>query len=299
MKLRTSLLAMIASLAATGAFAETNYAEVSLSYNQIDLVGAGPEINERDFFGAYEGSTGAFTYGVDASYLKYTIDTSSLEFKMFNIELGYAFSPALTVVAGGNRFEYFNVTFDTYSAGVEYAYNDFTFGLGASQVDFGGGVDDTGYGFVEYDNDTYSLNAGYTELSGLDVWSVGAGYKTDRFDLEMDVVALVDDGSEQGLMTLDGKFNILENVRLVGEVNHYFFDFDEDGVTRYDFGAGYQIRDNVWIDATIGGQSYIGEKMFDTMKLGVTFETGKRKLRTRDNLFNLGQFYENFFLIIA
>jgi hypothetical protein len=39
--------------------------------------------------------------------------------------------------------------------------------------------------------------------------------------------------------------------------------------------------------------------MFDTMKLGVTFETGKRKLRTRDNLFNLGQFYENFFLIIA
>jgi hypothetical protein len=298
MKLRTSLLATAASLAATGAIAETNYLYGELSYGQIDFVYGGPALNELDGSGAYEGSTGAFTYGADISYKKLSSDFYEYELKSYNVELGYAFTPSLSVVGGGGTFNIYDQNLSTYYGGLEYAYNDFTFGLGGVQRENGTDTDETGYAFVEYDNGTYSANIGYTKLedSEVDVWVIGAEYESDRFELEMDSSTISFDGFTQGLITLDGKYNIRENVRLVAEVNHFHFDSFDTGITSYQIGAGYQIRDDLWLDATFGSQSFDGEKIFDTLNIGITIDTGKRKLRTRENLFNLGDYYTDFFL---
>jgi hypothetical protein len=300
MKLCACLLATTASLAATGAFAETNYLAGTLGYGKIDYTGSDYSLSEFNLGGDFEGSTGAFTYGVDAELLKYSDGDLSFQLKSYNLDLGYAFSPSLTAVGGASRFEIFDETFNSYSLGLEYAYNHFTFGVGGRQMHSEyDGTAETGYGFVEYDNDTYSANLGYTEQWDTKVWNLGAAYDSDLFELELDAVTLDYDGYGYAAVSLDGKYNVKEKFRILAGLKYFYFDPDFGGEknTEYALGAGYQVRDDLWLDATFGRANFNGESVYDTLRVGVTYEIGKRKLRTRDNLYNMGDYTQDYFIL--
>lgn len=171
--------------------------------------------------------------------------------------------------------------------GGEYRLNDYTFGLSASRFSFEGGDTDFVQGFAEYSNGEYMAYASIARSLDVDenVFMIGFERETDRYEASVDYMHL------EGLnsISLSGKYNIRPNMRVLAGVN--WFDFGPGDFTHFELGAGYMVTQDTWIDVGVGRLD-AGKETINQVSMSLTFETGKRHLRTTERSFDPFDLYE-------
>ncbi|WP_298558055.1 hypothetical protein [uncultured Aliiroseovarius sp.] len=275
-------------LSAAPLLAETNYVTGNLSFDRWSA--NGESISETTGTFGYEGTSGQLTYGIDLSVANLNADGGSLTLTQGAISAGYAFSQNFTVLASYSRTGFSDGPSDdleTFLVGGEYRLNNYTFGLSASRFNFGGGDTDFVQGFAEYSKGEYMAYASIARSLEVDenIYLLGFERETDRYEVSLDYMHL------EGLdnVSLSGKYNIRPNMRILAGVN--WLSFGPDDITQYELGAGYMVAQDTWFDVGVGRLNLGGENI-NQVSLSLTFETGKRSLRTIERAFGPFDLYD-------
>ncbi|NDW52275.1 hypothetical protein [Aliiroseovarius sp. PrR006] len=275
-------------LSAAPLLAETNYMSGALSYDRWSIEDF--SISETSGAVGYEGTNGKLTYGVDLDITRLSVDGNSLTLTHGAITAGYAFTQNFTVLGSYSRTGFSegpSDVFETYLVGGEYRLNDYTFGLSASRFSFFGNDTDFVQGFAEYSNGEYMAYASVARSFEVDenVYLLGFERETDRYEASLDYMHI--EGFDS--VSLSGKYNIRPNMRILAGVN--WFDFGPGDITQYELGAGYMVAQDTWFDVGIGRLDF-GPDAINQVSLSLTFETGKRRLRTTERSFDPFDLYD-------
>lgn len=275
-------------LSAAPLLAETNYMSGALSYDRWSADSGSLSETNGEF--GYEGTSGQLTYGVDLSVANLNADSSGLTLTHGTISAGYAFLQNFTVLGSYSRTGFSDGPSDDleiFLVGGEYRLNNYTFGLSASRFNFGSDADFV-QGFAEYSKGEYMAFASIVRSLDDDenIFLLGFERETDRYEVSLDYMHLEDLDN----VSLSGKYNIRPNMRVLAGAS--WLNFGSDDATHYELGAGYMVAQDTWFDVGVGRLNLGGENI-NQVSLSLTFETGKRSLRTIERAFDPFDLYDD------
>ncbi len=274
-------------LSAAPLLAETNYMFGAISYDRWSADGG--SISETNGTLGYEGTNGKLTYGLDLDVTRIS-GGGSVSLIQGTISAGYAFTQNFTVLGSYSRAGFTDGPSDdleTFLIGGEYRMNDYTFGLAASRFNFDGGSTDFAQAFAEYSKGEYTAYASVARVLDEDetIFEVGFERETEQYEVSLDYMRF--DGFNN--VSLSGKYNVRPNMRVLAGVN--WLDFGPDDVTQFELGAGYMVAQDTWFDVSVGRLNFESENI-NQIGLSLTFETGKRRLRTTEHAFRPYDMYD-------
>lgn len=255
-------------LAGAGQAQDIGYQKFGISYGQILADGLEEQIHVLQLEGAAELQFDDLLISTDLRPQTIWADGEKLDGFWGTAHVGYYLDPDTIVSAGLFHSNFDSNTATSYFVGAEHRVGDYTFGAG--------------FGFGEQSDQTFSLFGSYAFNDALDLLvgvSASDGpagtstflamdYDEDRLDFFASANLVEDDA----VYLMQGRFEISDRVR----VNGTFADFGP--VRSYSAGAGYKLRENVWLDAGIGRTTGDFGDSFETIKIGVTFEQGRQTL---------------------
>jgi hypothetical protein len=208
---------------------------------------------------------------------------------------GYRLEPNLILLVGLDYFD--SDTSNSRSSGslgLEYQPGQASFGFYVESDDQH--VDDTvlygGYRLSEATEVSLTLDRQEGFGSSSTIYSVLVDYQ--RGPLEVSAGWLGEEGSDFNALGLFGRYDLGNRFRVFGVANR--FDASGTGVTLVQVGGGYQLADDLWLDASYARADGGGLQNIDLFRLELTFETGKRNLLrnriedTREDAFALFSF---------
>lgn len=271
MKTLSSALAI--SVAASGAYAQdVTYLTYGLGFSVTDSVGS--DINATEVVGAVEYSINQFVLFADVNGSFFSGDFGNESVHDIKARVGYEFAPGSMVFGGVSSLSIFNDNLVMYELGGQYDFGTGQVGLVYNDL-------------PDEDVAAVTLAGAYTVAPGSEI---GASFTklTDEDELTYFVFGTYEngplsvDGSVMGITEFDlsvvnigATYEFGGQYRAVGELSSLTGGGNNfTGVTA---GIGYEISENLWIDAT-----YTGYNEDDASAIGIalTFETGTRSLVT-------------------
>ncbi|WP_394177072.1 hypothetical protein [Yoonia maritima] len=202
------------------------------------------------------------------------VNAFDTESQQIFLSAGYRLMPEILVGAGFGV-----VSGDDYEETLYEAYGQYDSG------DFGVGVN-----VIINENDD-SFTSLYSELNTGNIFNVGGvvtvssieDYGTDYYlsagfdDRGSFALAYFTGNTEidSTLFGLHGGYQVNPQTRVIGG---YLTNVGKDSSDVFAFaaGAGYQVADGAWLDATIGGVDLEGSQLINTFGVAFTFESGER-----------------------
>ena len=275
-------------LSAAPLLAETNYMSGALSYDRWSADGG--SLSQTNGTLGYEGTNGKLTYGLELDVTRISSGGPNTSLIQGTISAGYAFTQNFTLLGSYSRSGFSDGPSDdleTFMIGGEYRLNDYTFGLAASRFSFDGGSTDFAQAFAEYSKGEYTAYASVVRVVDEDetIFEVGFERETEQYEVSLDYMRF--DGFNN--VSLSGKYNVRPNMRVLAGVN--WLDFGPEDITQIDLGAGYMISQDTWFDVSVGRLD-MGTGHINQVSMSLTFETGKRRLRTTERAFGPYDLYD-------
>jgi hypothetical protein len=267
--LRNFTLCSLIALTAGSASAEDglNYAHLSYGYTYVGI--EGNDLSTGRLQGTVEYALGQFLLSADIGSVQYDV-MAPLDFVEYAVSAGYAISPEMMLGAGFAGYAGDIPSWDGYEVFGQYQNEQFAVALNYTWLD-----------------DDDAITAFYAEYSatpelrlGLDVQSYS--YLDDPisiFSVQYDAGPIQARGYYQdnslwidgGLLGARGSYDVNDMFRVTAALEKSFDDnFD---ASTYAVGAGYQVTDGVWFDAS-AGQTLTDTTDVTRIQAMISFETG-------------------------
>ncbi|MEJ6402021.1 hypothetical protein [Yoonia sp. 2307UL14-13] len=270
MKRILTTTALVALVTGTVAAEGVKYAQLSYDRNSYDADGAELDIDE--FVAEIEYQTGQFL--ITGNIENRAAETDDAEGTSREISIGGGYFITPDVLIGGTVSNFDNDVDDQTSAGAFAQFDNGQIGA-AIRIDQNLDTNDTAY-------------LAYGEFAASPGFDISVGLISSGEDDSGTAYVLAAD-YEQGPIDARGYLfgNSETDSNIFGVRGAYAFagqfrgtaGFESgsgDGAdyTAYNIGAGYEITDGAWIDASIGQIDVDGGASVDTLSLSVSFETG-------------------------
>jgi len=208
--------------------------------------------------------------GIGYTDLDDDIDVTTLDFRA-----GYFVTQAAVIYVGYSHIDFDGLDFDGYNIGGEYNFNQFTVGLNFEDLDESG-------------IDTFStIYAGYQVTNELELGLIISDQDeldtvttlTADYDLgDTELFAVYSDSDLGDFFAVSGNYDFQNGFRIGGG----YYDVDtEIALTSSELisiSGGYEVAENLWIDASYGNLDNNGFDDEDVFGLAISFETGRETL---------------------
>jgi len=254
-------LVTMASLASAQNVEYLSYGAAYINSDDADVFGLGGTIDYRNSNFVLNGGVGY----ADLDGLDGNDDVTTLDFRA-----GYFVTQAAVIYGGYSYTDTDGDDSDAYNIGGEYNFNQFTVGLNFEDIDESG-VDtfSTIYAGYQVTNEL-ELGLQVSDQDDLDtVTTLTADY--DLGDTEL--FAVYSDNDSGDFFAINGNYDFQNGFRVGGG----YTDLDSD-VELISISGGYEIAENLWIDASYGNLDIDGASDEDVFGLAISFETGRETL---------------------
>lgn len=282
MKYTATALALILATGAANA-QDVTYLSYGLGYTSYSDEDFG-DLNDTNIVGEIEYRLNQFMFMADADLNRFSFDNGTDEtFNEIHLGVGYEVAPGALVWANFGQFDFFDITFNPAEVGVQYDAGAYAVAL-AYRTPGIEGEDLNAFELVG----TYGINAstsvGLSVLRNDEVntqtTTLFADYSAGALDVGVALGSL-DSGFGSALTALnaDVAYEFGGNFRALGGLS--FLNGDGLDATALRIGAGYQVAENTWLDASYQTFSLDDEDTFDGIGVMLNFEMGDRTLITQ------------------
>lgn len=271
--MRTLILSSVAALAATASFAETTYLNGSASFTQLSYAGDSVEVFSLGT--GFEQSVGNNLVG--AAFSNTTVDGD--DYSTASVFGEYAISNSLRIIGSyGIDFSNGETTDTDYALGLEYDYNNYTFGVVHGVTENDGVSYAANLVFASYEKDNYEASLFFAvDEDDATATGVTVGFKTDLFEIDGAYLTASDDTDDLSVYLISGDYKLSETFKVGGVYSYLTADGD---VTIAALTAGYEVYENVWLEGSLG-QISDGLDTIDTLGISLTYEFGNEGSKAR------------------
>lgn len=271
--MKTLILSSFAALSATASFAETTYVNGSASFTKLSY--AGDSIEVFALGTEFEQSIGNSVVG--ASFSNSTVDGD--DYSTASVYGEYAISNGLRIVGSyGIDFSNGESTDTDYALGLEYDYNNYTFGVVHGVTESDGVSYAANLVFASYEKDNYEASLFFAvDEDDATATGVTVGFETDLFEIDGAYLTASDDTGDLSIYLISGDYKLSETFKVGGVYSYLTADGD---VTIAALTAGYEVYENVWLEGSMG-QISDGEDTIDTLGISLTYEFGNKGSQAR------------------
>jgi hypothetical protein len=210
--MRTLILSSVAALAATASFAETTYLNGSASFTQLSYAGDSVEVFSLGT--GFEQSVGNNLVG--AAFSNTTVDGEDCSTASVFGE--YAISNSLRIIGSyGIDFSNGETTDTDYALGLEYDYNNYTFGVVHGVTENDGVSYAANLVFASYEKDNYEASLFFAvDEDDATATGVTVGFKTDLFEIDGAYLTASDDTDDLSVYLISGDYKLSETFKVGG-----------------------------------------------------------------------------------
>ena len=280
-RLFTTASATVLALLGGAAMAEgINYLSYGAGYAHLEQDGAADKLDITTLSGSIDYETGPWVLSGALDYLAYKEGGGTDDATFVDATVGYAVTPGFYAMLG-----YSDILTSSSSdnglwrLGGEYHTGAYRMGLGYSQANDGDFSATTAYVGYTLSEQTDFAGAVTVDDDGDTQLLLLADHDTGPWSFDGAAVHFFD--RDATYYDLNAKYEFAGNYRALGGVSGYAQG--GDSITRVGLGAGYELRDDMWIDLTAARyvQSGSGPEI-NEIGLALTFETGGHKLLAND-----------------
>ena len=275
MNLRFSAVMALAATVIGGAASaqEFTYFTYGSSYGNVGTTSGDIDIYRLSFSGEYDANPFFLAGGFSAQGADGPLGTA----EQYRIDAlaGYLIEPQLmlyldlqaTHVGGGD-------TYTRFSPGIEHTREKRTVGfyLEGDSDSIPVTVAYYGHRFSEETEVMFQLS--HNDISDTIVYTLVADHEFEG--LELTALWSGEENAPNNVIGVHSSYDFDNDFRLLGGMT-YIEDMLSNSTKLYDFGAGYQLRDNMWLDATytkVDGSTNLEDSFF----IGIRFEQGDHRL---------------------
>lgn len=259
---KTLLLATVATIASTAAFAEVTSvgATYDFDYSQFDSDAGDLTLATGDLSGNFEYAIDAWTLGAQLN--GYTLGFGSdgdidetMTATALTVYGAYAVTNDWTVVAGieGVDVEGENETF--YRVGAEYALNNYTFGAGVYTYDAGSDDETVPYVFADYKDGGYAATFAIAQYDETVLVNVDSAFDMGAYAGGLELMYMDDDGDSIYTLTGFGDY-ALNDKYTIGLEAEYGEILDMASTSKIALVGGYDFTDTVSAKVSLGQARY-------------------------------------------
>ncbi|EET47370.1 hypothetical protein [Thalassobium sp. R2A62] len=287
MKYTTTALALILAAGAVNA-QDVTYLSYGLSYTSYSDEDFGV-LNDTNIVGEIEYRLNQFMFMADADLNRLGLDDGTdATFNEIHLGVGYEVAPGALVWANFGQFEFFDTTFNPAEVGAQYDAGAYALALAYRTP----GIEGEELSAFELVG-TYGINASTSvglsvlrnDEANTQTAALFADYSAGALDVGVALGSL-DSGVGSALTALnaDVTYEFGGNFRALGGLS--FANGDGLDATALRIGAGYQVAENTWLDASyqtfsLDDFSLDDDVTFDGIGVMLKFEMGDRTLITR------------------
>lgn len=248
-----------------------SYSNLSIDSGSLDVLSGSAAIDYR---------TGNYVLNGGLNMINLDGGGDSVTLTDIDVTAGYYFTDFFVAYGALNYVDFDDDHEQIYTLGGEYMFGDFTVGLNysasnenVSVVYFGGDNLEDGvfnlYGSYRM-SEVLEASIVLADLGQDTVAAVGLDYDNGAFD----AAAMFLDFEGETLFAASGNYDFGNGFRALGSYSNF-----ADEMEIINVGAGYEVTDNVWLDASFGqlsesGSSYTAE----TFSIGFSYEFGGQSL---------------------
>lgn len=270
MKRILTTTALVALVTGTVAAEGVKYAQLSYDRNSYDVEGEDVDINE--FVAEIEYQTGQFLITGNIENRAFETDLFEGDSREISVGAGYFITP--DVLVGGTFTSFDDGIDDTTSAGAFAQFDNGQIGA-ALRIEQNFDTDDTAYfayGAFEA-TPGLELSAGLVSSGEEDTgtsYVLAADYEQGPIDARGYVFG--NSETDSSIFGVRGAYEFAGQFR--GTAGFESGSGDDVDYTAYNIGAGYEVTEGAWIDASVGQIDFDGGATVETLGLSVSFETG-------------------------
>lgn len=274
MKITSTAFALVVTASSAAQAQEVTYLSYGLSFESSDY-GGGDTLDTVIVEGAVEYSINQFVLMAEIDRASFVFGGGSEELGTIGARAGYEFAPGSLVYVGVGSFQALGDSTTTAEIGAQYDAGTFQVGLHYSSL-------------PDEDIDAVSLALGYEIAPNSEAGIRYTSYlETDQSStllfgthesgpLSVDGSVEVFNGGDFTFAGVNGTYEFGGRYRALGGLNLVDTDLGSN-LTSVQIGAGYQVADNMWIDASYTHLSFDSDDGH-TLGLMFRFETGDRAL---------------------
>ena len=274
MKITSTALALVVAASGAAQSQDVTYLSYGLGFESKDY-GGGDTLDTFIFEGAVEYSINQFVLMAKIDGDSFNFGGGSEELSVIGARAGYEFAPGSLVYVGVGSLMLFDVSRTTAEIGAQYGAGAFQAGLHYSSIpddDIESVTLALGYEIAP----TSEVGIRYTSFLGIDESSTLLFGSYESGPLSVDGSLEVFSGGDFSVAGVNGTYEFGGRYRALGGL----ILFDTGGGNNYtavQIGAGFQVADNMWIDASYAHLS-LDPGNGHTLGLMFSFETGDRAL---------------------
>lgn len=278
-KMKKLILASVALLPATGAFADTTYVNGTTTFTHYSSGGDSGEIFNLET--SFEQSFGNSMVGATFSR---TIINDEDDFWTASFNGEYTLQDDFIIIGSYSiSFNDGERTFNSYSLGFQYGYDNYTFGAMHNVIANDSESNGTTNIFASYEKDSYNASLySLFEVDGPTLTGLEVGYASDHFDINGAYFIVSGAVDASAAFSIAGDYNLTDAIKVGADLS--VLTINDADLTNIALTAGYEVYENVWLEGSLGQVSIDGENA-DSFGVSLTYEFGNKVSQT----FQVGQ----------